>query len=359
VALYDRRLPLQTQENGRVLDLHSPAAVLPLSSGHRKVEFEFAALSFASPENVQFRYRLDNFDDKWIEAGTRRSATYPRLPAGNYAFHVVACNNAGVWSQTGATLSLSVSPFFWQTWWFRALTTAIFIAGVIAIVRYATFRRLRERMRRMKQEASLHMERARIARDMHDEVGAKLTRLSLLSEMAGSHSGLTPTANAEVKEISETARETILAFDEILWAVNPRNDTLADLINYLCRHGEEFFEGSPTQCVFDFPTVIPPVMLPTDVRHQVFLAAKEVLNNVLKHAKASKVSIQLILHPGAFELVIHDDGCGFDPGVPSKRVGGGSGLFNIQERIRGISGHFECTIQPGQGTRISFHVPIA
>jgi signal transduction histidine kinase/ligand-binding sensor domain-containing protein len=358
LAQHESGLPSQAPGGGHRVDLRAPNAELRLAPGHRKLEINFAALSFTSPENVQFRYQLDNFDKKWIEAGTTRSATYPQLPAGDYGFHVIACNNAGVWNETGASLKLVVSPFFWQTWWFRGLALAAFTGGVIGIVRYVTFRRLRERMHKLKQEAALHQERARIARDMHDEVGAKLTRLSLLGEMAGGHADLSPRATADVKEISDTARETILAFDQIVWAVNPRNDTLADLINYLCRHGEEFFEGSATRCVFGLPQVIPPVMLPTEVRHQVFLAAKEALNNVLKHAKASEVCIRLILHPEAFELVIHDDGTGFDPGAPSKRAGGGSGMSNLQERIRGIGGRFDCAIQPGQGTRISFYVPI-
>ena len=130
VALYAGHSPLQTRSVGELLDLRAPAGVLRLPPGHRKVEFEFAALSFASPENVHFRYRLNNFDEKWVEAGTQRRATYPRLPAGDYEFRVLACNNAGVWNETGAALALVVSPFFWQTWWFRALTLTMFTAGV-------------------------------------------------------------------------------------------------------------------------------------------------------------------------------------------------------------------------------------
>jgi len=332
---------------------------LRLPPGHNKLEFAFAALSFASPENIHFRYQLSNFDKKWIEARTQFSASYPRLPAGDYEFHVVACNNAGVWNEAGARIRFVVAPFFWQTWWFRALAVTLFTAGVIGSVRYISFRRLRERMGKLQQQASLHKERARIARDMHDEVGAKLTRLSLLSDMASSQPELTATARSDVREISETARETILAFEEIVWAVNPHNDTLGDLAHYLCRHAEEFFEGSSIQCVFDLPKDMKPLMLPTEVRHQVFLAAKEALNNVMKHAAASQVSLQFILQPAAFEVFIHDDGCGFDPAAPPKRAGGGNGLANMRERLRSIDGRFECNAQPGHGTHVTFRVPLA
>jgi signal transduction histidine kinase len=177
--------------------------------------------------------------------------------------------------------------------------------------------------------------------------------------MASDHPDLPPAGKSDMKEISETARETILAFDEVLWAVNPRNDTLSDLINYVCRHAEDFFDGSSVQCVFDLPPIIPQAMLPTEIRHQAFLAAKEALNNVLKHSHADEVVIKLVLHAAAFELVFHDNGSGFDPGVPSKRARGGSGLENMQERIRGLGGRFECDIQPGQGTRICFFIPVS
>ena len=216
-------------------------------------------------------------------------------------------------------------------------------------MRYLSFRRLRARMLRLKQETAQHRERARIARDMYDDVGAKLTRLSLLSEMVDDQVDLTPAAKADVREISDTARETILAFDEIVWASNPRNDTLGDLTHYLCRYAEDFFEGTPTECVFDLPQVIPPLMLVTEVRHQVFLAAKEALNNIMKHAHAGQVRISLILHSATFEFVIKDDGRGFDSNTPDPRAGGGNGLRNLRERMQGMVRSLEGRSHPEGG----------
>jgi signal transduction histidine kinase/ligand-binding sensor domain-containing protein len=355
VALYDSRSPLQSHPSKNWLNLRNPGGVLALPPTHRKIEFEFAALSFTAVENARFRYRLEGYDDGWVEVGTERNASYPHLPAGNYHFQVAAGNNLGVWSETGVALTLEVSPFFWQTWWFRGLALITFAAGVTAVVRYVSFRRLRVRMQLLEQQAALEKERARIARDMHDEVGAKLTRLSLLSEMAAGHAGLPSSASGEVKEISETARETIRSFEEIVWAVNPRNDTLADLVHYLCRYAEDYFDGSPVQCAFDLGTEIPHVMLPTEVRHHVFLAAKEALSNVLKHANASRVRLQLALAPDEFKISIEDDGCGFDIAAPPKRASGGNGLENMRERLHSIGGRLECHSQPNQGTRIVFN----
>jgi hypothetical protein len=353
VALYDAQSPLQTQSGNGWLDLRQSKIRLSLSPRHRKLEFEFAALSFASPENVLLRYRLDNFDENWVEAGTHRRAIYPHLPPGGYQFHVAACNNAGVWNETGASLKFTVPPFFWQQWWFRGLVLIVFTALVVAVVRYVSFRRLHARMAQLEQQAAIEKERTRIARDMHDEVGAKLTRLSLLTEMAGVNVDMPAWARGDVKEISDTARETIRSFEEVVWAVNPRNDTLADLVHYLCRYAEEYFDGSPVQCGFDLPPEIPAVVLPTEVRQQVFLAAKEALNNVLKHAKARQVRVQLVAVAGEFQIIIEDDGCGFDPGAAPKRTGGGNGLVNMRERLHGIGGRFECSRRSGGGTRIT------
>ena len=358
VALYDANSPLRTQSGKGWANLGQTNSRVRLVPGHRKIEFEFAALSFTSPENMRFRYRLDGFDEDWVEASPQSSdkytAKYPHLPAGHYQFHVRACNNAGVWNDAGASLGLEVSPYFWQTWWFRGIALFIFTGAVVALVRYVSFRRLRTRMQRLEQQAALDKERARIARDMHDEVGAKLTRLSLLSEMAGDNPDVPSSARSEVRELSETARETIRSFEEIVWAVNPRNDTLADLVHYLCRYVEDYFEGSPVQCGYDLPPEIPSTALSTEVRHEVFLAAKEAFNNVLKHAGAKHVQVQLVLAADKFQIVIEDNGCGFDMATPPKRVGGGNGLENMRERLRSVGGGFECVSQPNHGTRIVF-----
>lgn len=357
VALYDNRSPLQAQPSTNLLNLRNANTTLKLPPTHRTIEFKFAALSFTALENVRCRYRLEGLDDHWVEAGTERKASYPHLPARTYHFEVTACNNRGVWNETPAALTVVVSPFFWQTWWFRGLALFVFTASIVGIVCYVSFRRLRARMLQLEQQAALEKERSRIARDMHDEVGAKLTRLSLLSEMAGNNPEISVAARGDVKEISDTARETIRSFEEIVWAVNPRNDTLADLVHYLCRYAEDYFEGSSVRCVFDLPPEIPAVVLPTEVRHQVFLAAKESLNNVLKHAKAGRVCVKLESGAGEFKIMIEDDGCGFDPASPPKRTGGGNGLRNMHERLRSIGGHFKCSSLPGGGTHITLISP--
>jgi signal transduction histidine kinase len=356
VALRDSQSPLRGSAEGKLPDLRLRHAPLPLLPGHRKIEFEFAALSFTSPENVHFRYRMENFDQQWIEAGMQRGAKYPQLPPGRYEFRVQACNNAGVWNEAGAGITLTVAPFFWQTWWFRLGVMGSFTATIIGLVRYFSFRRLRRQVERLERQAELQRERTRIARDLHDEVGSKLSRLSLLSEMASHQPGMPDGMHAEVSEISETARDTIRSFEEILWMVNPKYDSLAELVHYLCRFAEDLFDGSATECRFDLPEKIPAPELTTELRHHVYLAAREALNNVLKHARARRVCLRLRLVEGGFALEIEDDGAGFAPdAVPSGR-GSGNGLENMRERMRLAGGAFMLRSGPGEGTCVTLEM---
>jgi signal transduction histidine kinase/ligand-binding sensor domain-containing protein len=357
VALYDSGTPLQTENGENFVDLMETNIEIRVPPIHKKVEMSFAELSYFSPENALFRYRLDNFDSDWIDASTQRSARYPHLSPGDYTFHLITGNQLDTWSETGRVIRLKVLPFFWQTWWFKGILLLCFTMCIVGIVRYVFFRRMRQRMMQLENQAVLDRERARIARDMHDEVGAKLTRLSLLSEMVGFQPDIPPSARVEVKEMSDTARETIRSFEEIVWAVNPSNDTLTDLVHYLCRYAEDYFEGSSAICVFDLPQEIPRIVLPPEVRHHVFLASKEALNNILKHANASRIKLQVTLGSGEFRIAIEDDGCGFSVSSPPKRVGGGNGLENMKERLRRIGGRLEYRSQPGQGTGIIFIAP--
>jgi signal transduction histidine kinase len=356
VALYESQSPLRAPGQSKLMDLHAASEPMQLPPRHAKIEFAFTALSFNSPQNIQFRCRLKGFDAEWVEAGTQRSAKYPRLPEGRYEFEVTACNEAGVWSQAGFRLPFTVQPFYWQTWWFRVGVLAAFTAGVIGLVRYVSFRRLRRELEHLERQAELQKERARIARDMHDEVGAKLSRLSLLSEMASHKAELSQGARGDVAEISETARDTIRSFEEVVWAVNPKNDTLPNLVHYLCRFAEDFFEGSEVQCAFELPDEIPEAGLPTESRHHVFLAAKEALNNVFKHAHARQVWVRLKLTAAGFDIEIEDDGQGFAGSEPDQRVGMGNGLENMRERMRLAGGRFEVRTGPAKGTRVTLKV---
>ena len=295
VAWYGGVLPPVKSPQGALLELGGTDALLRVGPAYRRLEFQFSAPTFAARESAQFRCKLEGYDEDWVEAGTERIAKYPRLSAGPYVFRVNACNSEGVWSPAGASLRLVVTPFVWQTWWFRAAALAAFTLVVVAVVRYVSFRRLHRQLRLLEAQAALHKERARIAKDIHDDLGANLTQIALLGELARQDHGEPEKAAARIDTISSTARQAIKSLDEIVWAVNPRNDTLAHLIDYAGQFALDYLRLAGIRCRLDFPEQAPPRELSTEVRHNLFLVIKEALHNIVKHARATEVWLRAMV----------------------------------------------------------------
>lgn len=340
--------------DGRTVDMRETRTGLKFAANHRRLDVEFTTPSFVAPENVRFRHRLDGYDEAWSDPETVRSVNYLRLPAGHYRLRVTACNNAGVWSETDASFSFEVTPFFWQTWWFRLAVLGIFTGSVIGIVRYASFRRLRRRLELLEKETALQNERARIARDIHDELGANLTQIALLSELAQSDFEKPATAKTHINRIFGTARSLTRSLDEIVWAVNPDNDTLDRFVAHLCTFGPEFVKAAGARCRLDIPEDIPARSLSSHVRHHLHLSIKEALHNVVKHASATEVWLRMKWSPEEVTLIVEDNGSGFRP----NSLPGQDGLSNLQQRMVAIGGRFEHRSQPGRGTVIVFVVPL-
>jgi signal transduction histidine kinase/ligand-binding sensor domain-containing protein len=354
IAWYGGALPIAKSQP--LVDLRATDTSVRLPPSHRRLVFEFSAPSFTAPENIQFRYRLEPLEDSWSDVSMRRFAEYSRLPAGSYVFRVIACNNEGVWDKTGAVLSLVVAPFFWQRLWFRIGGLTIFTLAIIAAVRIISFRRLHQRLLILEQQEALHRERARIAKDIHDDVGANLTQIALLGELAQQDRTEPEKAADRLGKISGTARQAIKSLDEIVWAVNPRNDTLAHLIDYAGQFAVDFLRAAGIRCRLDLPEQPPPRELSTDLRHNFFLVIKEALNNVAKHAHASEVWLRASITPQALEVIVEDNGCGFDK-VPDNAVS--DGLRNMRQRMQDIGGECRVESKVGAGTKVVIHLPWA
>jgi signal transduction histidine kinase len=344
-----------------------PAAVLQISPGKQRFELRYTALSFVAPDKVRFKYKLEGLESAWVEAGTRRVAQYSYLPPGTYSFQVTACNNDEVWSEEGASLAFRVLPHVWQTWWFR-IALALAAAGTVAALAIsATRERVRRRLEHLERQRALERERARIARDIHDDLGASLTRITLLSQSVRSDLESGHRAEADVDRIYSTARELTRSMDEIVWAVNPQHDTLDSLVTYLGRFAQHFLAVAGIRCRLDAPLQLPALPLTSEIRHNVFLAFKEALHNVVKHAQATEVRLALELRTDGFMLVIADNGRGFAwrPGsVPAtepadgQRLASGNGLKNMQKRLEEIGGCCSWDTAPGEGTRAKLVVVV-
>ena len=340
-----------TQVAANLKTLSTP---LRLPPGHRHLEFDYTAFHFRAPENLHFRYQLAGFDDGWIEAGTERHADYSRLAAGNYRLRVAACIGDGPWSEMPATLAIVVAPFFWQTWWFRLGGLLLFTSLVIALVRYLSLRRMRLKLRAAEQQAAIERERGRIARDIHDDLGNRLTKIQLLTGLLQQDRTAADKAATHVRQISSTAQAATDALDEIVWAINPRNDTLPHLIDYLGQFAVEFLRTAGIRCRVDLPQQPPSKSVSTEVRHNLFLALKETLNNIVRHAQATEVSLSVLATDESIRVIIEDNGRGFNGEVKNN---GANGLENMRQRMAEIGGQFGIKSTPGSGTRVSFNGP--
>jgi signal transduction histidine kinase/ligand-binding sensor domain-containing protein len=335
------------------VDLERSEAILELPPGHRRIQFTFTALNFSAPEDLRFRYMLESADDRWID-GSKREADYSRLPWGNYRFRVAACNSSGIWSDLPAVVVFVVKPFFWQTWWFRVMAAAVFICVFVGIGRYVSFRRLRAKLRLLEQQAVVSRERARIARDIHDDLGTRLSEITLLSELALQDHSQREKGQEHIRHISVTARQATDSLDEIVWAANPRNDTLPDLIGYIGQFAQQFLHMAGINCRLELPDQPPKWPLSAEVRHNLFLVTKEALNNVVRHAHAREVCIRVNITEDSLNMTIEDDGKGFEP---DRTHPSADGVRNMHQRMETIGGDCGITSRQGAGTIITLTLP--
>jgi signal transduction histidine kinase/ligand-binding sensor domain-containing protein len=331
------------------------SALEELRPGASRVEFRFAAPCLTAPERVRYRYQLAGVDPDWSDSTTAASATYASIPAGSYSFRVMASSPDGIWDKNIATVGVVVHPFFWQTSWFIALVAAVGAGGMVWLVRRATVRRLRMRVQQLHHEQAIERERARIAQDIHDELGANLTSIGLLADIGKRHKADADAVTRDLGEISNTARESVAAMDAIVWALNPRNDSLDNFANYIAQFTRDFFRPTQLRTRLNLPTNLPDRPMSTDLRHELFLVVKESFNNIVRHADASEVNVELACENGQLRMAIVDDG----KGLPKHSAGDGQdGLLNVRERINRMGGTVEISSNNGHGTKVEFHVPI-
>jgi signal transduction histidine kinase/ligand-binding sensor domain-containing protein len=345
-------LPLDQQVPGGVATL-----VPKIGPGSKVIQFRFTGLSFDAPDRIQFRYKLSPVDSSWIDAGKDREATYAHLGPGNYVFRVIASNAQGLWNDTGISISFVVLPYLWQRGWFLVL---MYVAGLIVIagtIFLVARRRYQHRLKILEMERAMENERARIARDLHDEVGSSLTRISMLSEQVHSRLSDPEQLKARAHKLADFAVRTTRAFEEIVWAVNPRNDSLPSLLEYLTHIAQEMFEDSGITCRFHFPDDPPKISLPPETRHSFFLTIKEALTNALKHSGATQITLQVDLNSESLQVMVQDNGRGFDPAAPTSDGAEHNGLHNMRQRVEHLGGQFTIETRPGHGTTVCVRLP--
>jgi signal transduction histidine kinase len=310
--------------------------VVRCPAGTRQLEIGYTALSFSAPKQVRFRYRLEGFEKRWIEAVGQRATYFSHLPPGRYNFEVTACNNHGVWSEHGARLSFQVLPLFWQTAWFKSLIGLAVVAVMVVFYRV-----------RLARLRALERLRQQIARDLHDEVGANLGSISLLTEVM-EHKP----QPGDLAQIRSTADQTVDTLRDLVWIINPSHEHLSDLIARL----KQIAAIMLSNLNYEFAEMAQAnnIKLSLELRRNVPPLFKEILNNIRKHSRASRVSIRLYCKGGCLVLEVVDDGVGFDVAIKKS----GDGLKNFQNRAAEMRSQLTVASQPKKGTSVKLTAPL-
>lgn len=301
----------------------------------------------------------DNLVVEWNEMFSigvedSRVATYDNLPPGKYTFEVENVDLYGVPTGEKTELGIVVLPPFWRTSWFWLSISCLSILSVFGAGRYASSQKLKQQMGRLKNQEAMERERIRIAQDIHDDLGARVTQISLISAMAHTNAEYSEKARADFGQITRFARELVAALYETVWAVNPENDNLYALGDYICQMVNQLCEPMQYRCRFNLVNLPRNVLASSQVRHNITMAAKEAVHNAIKHAKASEITVSCAYETGVLTVAISDNGHGFQQ--PEKNYG--HGLVNMKKRLDEIGGVCRVDSEVGKGTTITMTLKI-
>jgi signal transduction histidine kinase len=314
---------------------------------------------------VQFVPEGDDLVTVWLgpdlaggaSEGTQPEALTTQFKA-NVSFNQLRLRHDGGgngWIFSGMQIATSFHDFvvvrFWQTWWFFALLFGAALLLVTAIVRFVERRKFQRRLSWAEREQAVERERARIAQDLHDDLGSSLARISLLSNLVKLDHDKPAEVAAHADKLAQSANQTVRALEEIVWAVRSGSDSLQSLMDYIAHFAGELSEERATRCRLELPAHVPERTLPPEYRHNVFLVVKEAITNAIKHAQAKQVLVRARVSGDQLEIEITDDGQGFDSTcAPDTTIR--NGLQNMRQRAAGIQGHLEIDSRPNRGTTI-------
>jgi len=314
---------------------------IELSYSQNVFSFEFSALDYFASNKNSYAYMMEGFDHNWIYSGNRRYVTYTNLDPGRYVFKVIGSNNDGMWNRTGTQVSILISPPFWRTWWF-ILSAVIAVGGMVYLIIYY----------KVKNLIGIERLRAKLAADLHDNIGSSLTEISILSEVI-SHKIDSADDNTKksLKTISDNSRNLIDNMSDIVWLVNPKRDSLYDLILRLRDTYSEL--SSYTNISFRSENIkeLEKISLSMEHRQHLYLIFKEAINNSITHSKCNQLTLDASVRGKRLEMTLRDDGIGFEESLQSS----GNGLSNMRERAKAIGGLLSILSNNGKGTIVRFN----
>ena len=308
----------------------------------------------ATPVVPGQRLRLECEEMHSIGRGGEATASFQSIPVGNYVFRVWATDELGRPTGPSLRLPVEVRPAFYATLWFRLLSVGFAGLGLLSGVRYLTSLKLRRELQRLEQRRAVDEERTRMARDLHDELGARFTQISLLAGRALKSAPADESVREPIRNINGAVKELASALEEIVWAANPSHDSLEGFSNYLSQYTVAVLRDAGLRCRLDIPTLLPVRTLPSGLRHRLMMVVKEALNNALKHARATEVRVQLEHDGDRLRVTVTDNGGGFDPATVKR----GNGLDHSVRRIEEVGGTCVVESRAGEGTHVRLDVPL-
>lgn len=318
------------------------------------ISFFAAAPSFIDEKQVVYTYLLDGSgNDRWSDTATANSViNLTNLSAGKYNLKLKAFFPSNIYSPSELSYSFTIMPPWWQTWWFRSIVALLIVSILIIAFRFYYRRKLERRMVILEKRQAIEKERTRIATDMHDDLGAGLSRIKFLSETIGMKRQQQQPIEADVNKIREYSHEMIDKMGEIVWALNEKNDTLSDLLSYTRAYAVEYLSHHGIECLVESPHNFPSEFVSGEFRRNVFLTIKEALHNVVKHSRATAVTLAININHH-LSISLQDNGTGFDRNSIRSFS---NGISNMHIRIKEIGGKFE--IVNKNGTLIKLSIPL-
>jgi signal transduction histidine kinase/ligand-binding sensor domain-containing protein len=317
------------------------------------LSFYFSATSFLNEKQILYSYRLQGgSNSQWSEPSNNATVSFIDLPAGEYTLDIKASFPADRYPAKTISYKFSISPPWWQTWWFRSVSGLLIIALLIISFRFYYRRKLEKKMAMLEKQQAIEKERTRIATDMHDDLGAGLSRIKFMSQSL-LKKNKDEYVNSELEKITNYSDEMSEKMGEIIWALNEKNDTLADLIAYTRSYAAEYLASHDIECEANTPMNLPETFITGEMRRNIFLSVKECLHNIVKHAKAKRVFFSIKLNHN-MQIVIHDDGKGIE--WNSQRAFS-NGIQNIEKRMKEING--KVSFKNDNGTKVSLTIPIS
>jgi ligand-binding sensor domain-containing protein len=324
--------------------------VVALNYDDHYLSIDFASLDYQDQQKIQYAYRMN--DDQWIRMGNQHTLSFSDLPPGTHRLSVKSSNREGVWLDNEIQCLIIVHPAWWQTWWFRTGLVVIAVLTLFFFIRLYLHRKLEKQKAMMEKQRAVDKERTRIATDMHDDLGAGLSRIKFLSETIGIKKQKDQPIEEDVTRIREYAHQMIDKMGEIVWALNEKNDSLNDLVAFTRAYCIEYLMQNGITCKVQMPEHFIDCFVSGEFRRNVFLSVKEILHNIVKHAAASQVVISIEIGE-RLAISIQDDGKGFDPGFIRTYS---NGLGNIARRMKEMGGR--SVVKADAGTLVSLEVPL-